>query len=464
MSKQKHPQFDDKQPRHSGPVQFQIEEKPLVTALILIPTLHRENKTTPPTSAPPPDAQREEAHGLAKAIDLDVKAAELIPLEKIKPATLFGSGKVEELKHMIKQHEVELVIIDHPLSPGQQRNLEKQWHVKILDRTGLILEIFGRRAATREGRLQVELAHLTYQKSRLVRSWTHLERQRGGAGFLGGPGETQLEADKRQLQTRIINLTKELERVKKTRTLHRKKRAKVPYPIIALVGYTNAGKSTLFNRLTGAKVMAKDQLFATLDPTMRAIHLPNGTKAILSDTVGFISNLPTQLIAAFRATLEEVLEADIILHVEDVANPNRAAHAKEVQNILKELGVNQENTKDVTPQLTVWNKIDQLPSEERDVHAKATEQNGNEAPYLISAHTGEGIETLLTTIETHLRPEQLTLTLNLAAEQGAVLNWLYKNAEVEPGQSHENGTTDYKITIAKHLSGRLQKLLAPKSI
>ena len=462
MSEQKHPQFDEKNPRHSGPVQFQIEEKPLVTALIFVPNLHRDNKSTPQTSPLPPNAQCDEALGLAKAIDLDVKAVELIPLEKIKPATLFGSGKVDELKHLIKHHAVELVIIDHPLSPGQQRNLEKHWHVKILDRTGLILEIFGRRAATREGRLQVELAHLTYQKSRLVRSWTHLERQRGGAGFLGGPGETQLEADKRQLQTRIINLTKELERVKKTRTLHRKKRAKVPYPIIALVGYTNAGKSTLFNRLTGAKVMAKDQLFATLDPTMRAIQLPNGTKAILSDTVGFISNLPTQLIAAFRATLEEVLEADIILHVEDIANPNRAAHAKEVQQILKELGVNQENSKEVTPQLTVWNKIDQLPNEERDIFPKPTDKNSDATPHLISAHTGEGLEGLLTAIENQLRPEQLTLTLNLAPEQGAALNWLYKNAEIEPGESHENGTTDYKVTIAKHLLGRLQKQLANK--
>ncbi len=332
-----------------------------MAALLIVPlSTKRDISLSDNISGISTEDRLEEAKGLALAIDLDLKECLSLSLDKIRPATLIGKGKLEELKTRINSLDVELVIIDHPLSPGQQRNLERAWDVKILDRTGLILEIFGRRAATREGRLQVDLAHLNYQKSRLVRSWTHLERQRGGAGFMGGPGETQLEADKRQLQSRIISLTKELERVRKTRELHRKKRRKVPYPVIALVGYTNAGKSTLFNRLTGAKVLAKDQLFATLDPTMRAIELPNGTKAILSDTVGFISNLPTQLIAAFRATLEEVLEADIILHVEDVANPNRKQHRKDVQTILKQLGVNQGQKSQQTPIITIWNKIDCL--------------------------------------------------------------------------------------------------------
>ena len=471
---------------NTGQVTFQIEEKPAVTAAILVPYLRTaaasaQTKLTPTqrplanghiSHAPITNeqksgvhereiqAQHQEALGLAKAIDLDIKSSKIIPIDKLKPATLFGSGKVEDLKAEIKHLKVELVIIDHPLSPGQQRNLEKQWQVKILDRTGLILEIFGRRAATREGRLQVELAHLTYQKSRLVRSWTHLERQRGGAGFLGGPGETQLEADKRQLQTKIINLTKELERVKKTRTLHRKKRAKIPYPIMALVGYTNAGKSTLFNRLTGAEVTAKDQLFATLDPTMRALQLPSGTKVILSDTVGFISKLPTQLIAAFRATLEEVLEADLIVHVEDSSDPNQADHAKEVAKILKELGVNEPPSEQHTPTLTVWNKIDQHPDRE----ALTTQQGGKQSskaqghpPFLISAQTGEGVEALLAAIDEQLEPQKISLTLKLAPTQGAVLSWLYENADVKQGETYEDGTTDYEITIAKHLSGRLQK-------
>ena len=289
--------------------------------LLPIPGKRRSRSAAPRIDASErsPQARVEEAVGLAAAIDLDVVASGLVPLPSPRPAALFGSGKVEEFKGLVRAEEVGLVIVDHPLTPVQQRNLETAWDAKVLDRTGLILEIFGRRARTREGRLQVELAHLVYQKSRLVRSWTHLERQRGGFGFLGGPGETQIEADRRVIGDRIDVIRKQLEQVRRTRGLHRKSRQRVPYPSAALVGYTNAGKSTLFNVLTGASVRAEDTLFATLDPTIRALSLPGGSKAVMSDTVGFIYDLPTALIAAFRATLEEVLEADLILHVRDIA-------------------------------------------------------------------------------------------------------------------------------------------------
>ncbi len=407
----------------------------------------------------------EEALGLAEAIELEVNASIKVPLETIRSSTLFGKGKVEELKEIIADNHSELVVIDHSLSPGQQRNLERAWNVKILDRTGLILEIFGRRAATREGRLQVDLAHLNYQKSRLVRSWTHLERQRGGQGFMGGPGETQLEADKRQLQTRILSLSKELEKVKKTRELHRKKRKQIPYPIIALVGYTNAGKSTLFNRLTGAEVMAKDQLFATLDPTMRSIELPSGMKVIMSDTVGFVSNLPTQLVAAFRATLEEVLEADIILHVQDASNPSRDQQKIDVIKILKELGIKEEE--DSAPILEVWNKIDQLPKEDSseidlsDAPTK-TEQPGENLPFLISAKTGEGLEQLLNALDKQLEEHEISLDLKLKANEGMIVNWLYENGQVTQGETNQQGETDYTVTLPKRLAGRLEKLLSTR--
>ncbi|MEL6751644.1 MAG: GTPase HflX, partial [Pseudomonadota bacterium] len=303
------------------------------------------------------EARLEEACGLAAAIDLDVVHSACVRLSAIKPGTLLGTGKVEELKGIVAAMEAGLVIVDHPLSPVQQRNLEKEWNAKVLDRTGLILEIFGARAQTKEGRLQVELAHLNYQKGRLVRSWTHLERQRGGGGgsggFLGGPGETQIESDRRQLQERITKLERELEGVRRTRSLHRAKRQKIPHPVVALVGYTNAGKSTLFNRMTGADVMAKDMLFATLDPTLRQLFLPRGTQVILSDTVGFVSDLPTHLVAAFRATLEEVIESQLILHVRDIADPDSNAQAEDVYSILSQLGVAEDGRAGV---VEVWNK------------------------------------------------------------------------------------------------------------
>ncbi len=308
------------------------------------------------------DARLEEAAGLARAIDLTIADTLIAPISQIRPATYLGKGKVEEITGLIAGHDIELVVMDCALSPIQQRNLEKAWNTKVLDRTGLILEIFGRRAKTKEGALQVELAHLNYQRSRLVRSWTHLERQRGGFGFMGGPGETQIEADRRLIGDRIARLENELKKVQATRRLHRAGRQRVPYRVVALVGYTNAGKSTLFNRLTRADVQAADMLFATLDPTLRALSLPHGGKAMLSDTVGFISNLPTQLVAAFRATLEEVLEADIILHVRDISHEDAEAQERDVDAVLRQLGIDPDAGARI---LEVWNKIDRFDPEER---------------------------------------------------------------------------------------------------
>jgi len=320
-------------------VRFQIEGPQATRAIVV--HVERKGRVAAPLGDRDASSRLEEAVGLALAIDLEIAGQLVAMLAQPKPATLLGQGKVEEIARLVEDTEADLVIINGTLSPIQQRNLEKAWNAKVLDRTGLILEIFGRRAHTREGLLQVELAHLRYQKSRLVRSWTHLERQRGGFGFLGGPGETQLEADRRLIQERISRLEKQLDSVVKTRGLHRSGRARVPYPVVALVGYTNAGKSTLFNALTNAGVLAKDLLFATLDPAMRAISLPHGRKAVLSDTVGFISDLPTPLIAAFRATLEEVIEADVILHVRDISHPESEAQAADVSGILTELGISE---------------------------------------------------------------------------------------------------------------------------
>ena len=320
-----------------------------------------------------PEARLEEASGLALAIDLDVLAAQIVFLSDIRPATYIGIGKIEELAALIKDKDINLVVMDCALSPVQQRNLEKSLGAKVIDRTGLILEIFGRRARTREGALQVELAHLTYQKSRLVRSWTHLERQRGGFGFLGGPGETQIETDRRLIQERMVKIERELDGVKKTRGLHRKSREDVPFPLVALVGYTNAGKSTLFNSLTDATVLAQDMLFATLDPTLRALKLPHGGRIILSDTVGFISDLPTMLVSAFRATLEEVISADVILHVRDIAHEDAQAQGADVDGILKTLGIDPQDHDRV---IEVWNKIDQIEPERRASSASGQMQAG----------------------------------------------------------------------------------------
>jgi GTP-binding protein HflX len=392
-----------------------------------------------------PDARLEEAVGLARAIDLDVVEAGLAPLSEIRPATYVGKGKVEEIAGIVKSLAIDVVVMDCAVSPVQQRNLEKAWNAKVLDRTGLILEIFGRRARTREGALQVEHAHLTYQKSRLVRSWTHLERQRGGFGFLGGPGETQIEADRRVIEERIARIDGELERVKRTRKLHRLSRKRVPYPIIALVGYTNAGKSTLFNRLTRARVLEADMLFATLDPTLRAITLPAGAKVILSDTVGFISDLPTMLVAAFRATLEEVIEADLILHVRDVSHPDSDAQARDVEKVLRDLDV---DPNDRHRLIEVWNKIDRLDAEARTRVANvAARQEGERRAILASALTGEGLDRLTGAIEARLAQSRTLLDLVLDPADGAGVSWLHRNTEVMAKSMREDGRYAVKVRV-----------------
>ncbi|WP_428925198.1 GTPase HflX [Marinibacterium sp. SX1] len=375
----------------------------------------------------------EEAVSLARALpDLDVVGSEVVRLARPHPGLLFGTGKIEELGARFKAGEVELVLVDGPLSPVQQRNLERQWKVKILDRTGLILEIFSDRAATREGVLQVEMAALSYQRTRLVRAWTHLERQRGGLGFVGGPGETQIEADRRAIDEQLVRLRRQLDKVVKTRTLHRAARAKVPYPIVALVGYTNAGKSTLFNRLTGAEVMAKDMLFATLDPTMRRVVLPDGPEVILSDTVGFISDLPTELVAAFRATLEEVLGADLILHVRDISHDETAEQAQDVTAILGSLGVEDER-----PMFEVWNKIDRL--DETDREQAVVRAGRDDHVYPISAITGEGLDVLLEAIATALAGHRRDEELRLDFADGRRRAWLFAQDVVVSEEQDDEG-------------------------
>ena len=355
-------------------------------------------------------------------------------MSAFRPSTLLGAGKVEEYRTLIEAEQIEVVIVDAPLTPVQQRNLERAVGSKVIDRTGLILEIFGERARTAEGRLQVELANLSYQRTRLVRAWTHLERQRGGLGAVGGPGETQIEADRRMLDDRIVQLKRKLEQVTRTRELHRKTRREAPYPVVALVGYTNAGKSTLFNRLTEAKVLARDMLFATLDPTMRAVDLPSGRRVILSDTVGFVSDLPTHLVAAFRATLEEVLEADVIVHVRDISHADSGAQRDDVLAVLEQLGVAVESNERL---FEAWNKADLLDAGRRDsLSAGAAGEGGG---VLVSAVSGEGVEALCAEIDGKLTARHELLEIRLDPANGADLAWLYRNGEVLERRDGEDG-------------------------
>ncbi|MDE1158737.1 MAG: GTPase HflX [Neorhizobium sp.] len=401
------------------------------------------------------EARLEEAIGLARAIDLTIGEGLVVSVNEPRPATLMGTGKIEEIKAILDEKDAGLVIVDHPLTPVQQRNLEKEWGAKVIDRTGLILEIFGRRASTKEGTLQVDLAHLNYQKGRLVRSWTHLERQRGGAGFMGGPGETQIEADRRMLQDRIIKLERELEQVVRTRQLHRAKRRKVPHPIVALVGYTNAGKSTLFNRITGAGVLAEDMLFATLDPTLRRMKLPHGRTVIMSDTVGFISDLPTHLVAAFRATLEEVLEADLILHVRDMADPDNAAQSSDVLRILSDLGIDEKEASERI--IEVWNKIDRLDPEAHD--ALFARAEGRDNIMAVSAINGEGVDALLEEVSKRLSGVLTEAEIVIPAEKLALVSWIYGNAVVDEREDNEDGSVTLGVRLTERQANELERKL-----
>ena len=412
-----------------------------------------KNRSRPDAALRDAEARLAEAVGLTAAIHLDVVVAEIAPLARPIPATLLGSGKVDEIAILARGEEPEVIIVNAHLTPVQQRNLEKAWNSKVLDRTAVILEIFGERAATREGRLQVELAHLNYQRSRLVRSWTHLERQRGGFGFLGGPGESQIETDRRLIAERIVRIKAELEKVKRTRSLGRSARKKVPFPVVALVGYTNAGKSTLFNRLTESDVLAKNLLFATLDPTMRGVKLPHGTRIILSDTVGFIADLPTELVAAFRATLEEVLEADVIVHVRDAAHDESAAQKADVLKVLEELGVPPDR-----PMLEVLNKIDLLEPEQR---AGLLARNGRNGAIAVSALSGEGIPALLAAFESGVTRDNITLTLKLDASDGGALAFAYRHAQVLERRDR-GGKISLSLRIHPDDLGRFENKFAKK--